>query len=124
MTGLSEIPSRCALLRMAATGRWSLTLMTPVGVFPFASCFNLFTSAVDHGWRARRLYAGFALRGPLRPIGEPGRFHAAFAMMTLLQTLRERANQHFGSGAIEAASLPRTPLQVTRSAQNHAALTY
>src|SRR4051812_14619178 len=97
------MPSRCALLRMAATGRCSLMLMTPVGVFPFASCFSLLTSAGVHRSRALRLYAGFALRGPLRPIGEPGRFHAAFAMMILLQVLHQSANQHFGSGAVEAA---------------------
>src|SRR3954470_23134543 len=97
------MPSRCALLRMAATGRCSLMLMTPVGVFPFASCFSLLTSAGVHRSRARRLYAGFALRGPLRPIGEPGRFHAAFAMMILLQVLHQSANQHFGSGVVEAA---------------------
>jgi hypothetical protein len=36
-TGLSEIPSRCALLRMAASGRPNFKLRTPVGVLPRAS---------------------------------------------------------------------------------------
>ena len=47
------------------------TLMTPVGVLPFASCLSIFTSALDHGSRVRRLYEGFAW--PFLPIGEPGR---------------------------------------------------
>src|ERR1044072_5326233 len=61
--------------------------ITPVGLFPFASCFSLLTSAGVQGSRVGRLDAGLALRGPLRPIGEPGRFHAAFAMMILLQVV-------------------------------------
>jgi len=47
--------------------------ITPVGVFPFASCFNVLRSAVDQGSRERRLYWGFAFRGPFLPIGELGR---------------------------------------------------
>lgn len=54
--------------------------MTPVGVLPFASCLSIFTSALDYGSRVRRLYEGFALRGPFLPIGEPGRFHDALAI--------------------------------------------
>jgi hypothetical protein len=74
-----------ALLRIAAIGRRSLTLITPVGVLPFASCFSLFTSVVDQGCRDRRLYEGFTFRGPFLPIGEPGRFYAALAIEILRQ---------------------------------------
>jgi hypothetical protein len=49
------MPSRCALLRIAATGRCSFTLITPVGVLPLASCLRVLTSALDHGCRDRRL---------------------------------------------------------------------
>lgn len=55
LMGLSEIPSRCALLRIAAGGRPSFRLSTPVGVLSFASCLSCFTSAPVHGSRARSL---------------------------------------------------------------------
>src|SRR3569623_72197 len=98
------MPSRCALLRMAATGRWSLMLITPVGVLPFASCLSIRTSAVDHGWRERRLYDGFALRGPFLPIGDPGRFHAALAISFLQKRLRHESAPLFpDEGAYSAA---------------------
>ena len=48
--------------------------MTPVGVLPLASVLNSRTSDVSQGSPERRLYLGLALRGPVRPIGEPGRF--------------------------------------------------
>ena len=83
LAGFREIPSRCALLRMAAGGRWSFKLITPVGVLPFASERNSRTSSVVHGSRDRRLYFGLALRGPFLPIGDPGRFQAACAMFRL-----------------------------------------
>jgi hypothetical protein len=54
--------------------------MTPVGVFPFANSFSILTSVVVQRSRDRRLYEGFALRGPFFPIGEPGRFQDAFAI--------------------------------------------
>ncbi|MFL6973245.1 MAG: hypothetical protein ACJ8F2_15150 [Xanthobacteraceae bacterium] len=77
MAGRSEIRSRCALPRIAIGVRPIFKLITPVGVLPFANCRNILTSALDHGSRMLRLYLGLALRGPRRPIGEPGRRHAA-----------------------------------------------
>src|SRR4051812_38336188 len=67
---------------MAAGGRLSFRLNTPVGVFCLASALRFFTSSLVHGSRERCLYFGFALRGPVLPIGEPGRFHAGCAMMS------------------------------------------
>jgi hypothetical protein len=75
LTGRSEMPSRWALLRIAPSGRCSFRLMTPVGVLSFASDFSSLTSDRSHGSPERRLYFGLALRAPVRPIGEPGRFH-------------------------------------------------
>ncbi|MGY3695075.1 hypothetical protein ACVIGA_005155 [Bradyrhizobium sp. USDA 3240] len=57
-----------------------LRLITPVGVFAFASDRSWLTSLSVQGRRERRLYLGLAFRAPFLPIGEPGRFHAAFAM--------------------------------------------
>jgi hypothetical protein len=74
--GFSDIPSRRALLRIAAGGRLSFKLSTPVGVFPRASVLSFFTSSLDQGWPARCLYFGWALRAPVLPIGDPGRFQA------------------------------------------------
>src|SRR3954451_11961798 len=74
---MREMPSRCALPRMAIGVRPILRLMTPVGVLPLASSLNVRTSWVVHSFFMLRLYLGCALRGPVRPIGEPGRFQAA-----------------------------------------------
>src|SRR3954452_23056375 len=65
---------------MAAGGRPNFRLNTPVGVFCFANAAKFRTSSLVQGSRRRALYLGCALRGPFLPIGEPGRFHAAFAM--------------------------------------------
>src|SRR3954469_4809817 len=70
------MPSRCALPRIATGVRPSLSEITPVGVLPRASLRNSRTSAADQLLPRLRLYFGWALRGPLRPIGEPGRFQA------------------------------------------------
>jgi hypothetical protein len=78
--GLREIASRWALLRMAVGGRFNFKEMTPVGVFAFASAFSSLTSCCVQGSPERCLYFGFALRGPFFPMGDPGRFHAAFAI--------------------------------------------
>jgi hypothetical protein len=72
--------SRCALLAIDAGGRSILRLMTPVGVFAFASERSCFISLSLHGWRERRLYFGFVYPRPFLPIGEPGRFHAGCAI--------------------------------------------
>jgi hypothetical protein len=58
LIGRNEMPSRCALLRIAATGRCSRRLITPVGVFPRASDLSVRKSAAVHGVPARRLYFG------------------------------------------------------------------
>src|SRR3954468_13361533 len=86
------MPSRWALLRMAAGGLPSFRLMTPVGVLPFASDFSSRTSPVSQGSPACRLYFGWAFRGPFFPIGEPGRFQAAVAMIVLLSQGLNPAN--------------------------------
>lgn len=72
------MPSRCALARIAVAVRPSFRLITPVGVLARASSRNLRTSAARQLCRMLRLYFGFFLRGPLRPMGEPGRFQARF----------------------------------------------
>src|SRR4051794_10768492 len=87
------MPSRCALPRTAIGVRPSLSEITPVGVLPRASFFNSFTSRDDQLLLWLRLYFGLALRGPLRPIGEPGRFHDALrefrrAMIGILKLLQ------------------------------------
>src|SRR5215204_1129472 len=51
--GRSEMPSRCALLRIAVGGRLSFKLITPVGVFCFASDRSSFTSALSQGFPER-----------------------------------------------------------------------
>src|SRR5688572_28625964 len=82
------MPSRWALLRMAAIGRCSFTLMTPVGVFCLASDFSSLISFVSQGSPERRLYLGFAFRGPFLPIGEPGRFQLLAILQLLDQLLQ------------------------------------
>jgi hypothetical protein len=90
-----EIPSRCALLEIDAGGRYIFRLMTPVGVFAFASCLNSFTSCGVQGSRERRLYLGFALRGPFLPIGEPDRFRADCAMWSSKEGLGHESAHWF-----------------------------
>ncbi|MBR0869002.1 hypothetical protein JQ633_01425 [Bradyrhizobium tropiciagri] len=55
LVGRNDMPSRWALLRIAAGGRCSLTLITPVGVLRFASSLSFVSSAGDQGSRDRRL---------------------------------------------------------------------
>jgi hypothetical protein len=76
---------------MAAGGRRSFKLITPVGVFCFANARSSRTSALSQGSPDRCLYFGFAFLGPFFPMGESGRFQAACGMTFLLlseQSLR------------------------------------
>jgi hypothetical protein len=79
------------LLRIAAGGRRNFTLNTPVGVFSRASAFSSFTSAADQGWPAFCLYRGFALRGPFRPIGDPGCLQ--LDVLAMLDSQRDTVDQ-------------------------------
>ena len=91
--GFSDIPSRRALLRIAAGGRRSFKLSSPVGVFPRASVLSFFTSSLDQGWPARCLYFGWDLRAPVLPIGDPGRFQAGCAILKF-SAFNQTSNDH------------------------------
>jgi hypothetical protein len=69
---------------MAAGGLPSFRLMTHVGVLPLARDVSRRISADSQGSPACRLYFGWAFLGPFFPIGDPGLFHAAVAMLMLL----------------------------------------
>lgn len=86
LAGCREMPSRCALLQMAAGGRRSFKLTTPVGVLCFASFRRFFTSSRVQGSPDRCVYLGWALRGPRRPIASPAasrwRWHVVVSAKT------------------------------------------
>src|SRR4051794_32086254 len=69
--------------------------MTPVGVLPLARDFNSRISADSQGSPACRLYFGWAFLGPFFPMGDPGLFHAAVAMVMLLshRPMKQRWDQ-------------------------------
>src|SRR5215203_3315143 len=71
--------------------------MTPVGALPLASDFNSRISADFQGSPAWRLYFGWAFLGPFFPMGDPGLFHAAVAMVVLLRLGSRVLRGHYGN---------------------------
>jgi hypothetical protein len=94
--------SRCAFPRIEVSLRPSLSPITRVGVLSRASCRSLRTSLALQFLFLLRVYFGLALRGPLRPIGEPRhsqlkRPRAVFAIVSLPALKMPRDNAWRGT---------------------------
>src|SRR4029434_1575501 len=103
--------SRCAFPRTEVSLRPSLSPITGVGVLSRASCRSLRTSLALQFLFLSRVYFGLALRGPLRPIGEPRhsqlkRPRAVFAIVSLPALKMPRNNACRGTNAPRHAFSP------------------
>src|SRR5262245_51035679 len=136
------MPSRCAFPRTEVSLRPSFSPITRVGVLSRASCRSLRRSVVLQFLFLLRVYLGLALRGPLRPIGEPrqsqlNRPRAVFAIVSLPALKMPRDNAWRGtnvprhdfvrafqrlSGRFDAhRCFKRSPARITLPQMPHAA---